>query len=380
MGLFKKKKTEQQLYWENNKEEQKQIEESGNVKLSVYNQKTSQMDVSTSIDEIISLKEVCIPILDWFAILDKRDCPYHLIGGAEKVRNIFFTRYNSAIVSANKHSSNDFISARDYLCKEAENYDLCLSELSRQSGNDHFYGTPQRWIKTVSHFYNENRAIDLLNIYVECGMPYNIAFSKNSDIIDSYMPFQKGTNESDIYNTYSLAVSNRHYLAYMPLKEVSKTIHELNITNDETVHHCIWGTTLYEEITIRRDITYSGIRWSNGLLRAGTINAIGNAIRDFVVQDIGHLFITNKRIIFVGKERNITKAIKIKDVLVYNLYKDGVLISQANKKGILFKFTQEIDFKSFSIDDGLNEFVIVLNRIISGTEKENLEKKSISKD
>jgi hypothetical protein len=76
-----------------------------------------------------------------------------------------------------------------------------------------------------------------------------------------------------------------------------------------------------------------------------------------------------------------TKSINIKDVLFYNLYKDGVLINQANKKAILFKFDSTIDYEIYSIGDGLNEFVIILNRILNGTEKENLtnENKNQSK-
>jgi hypothetical protein len=115
------------------------------------------------------------------------------------------------------------------------------------------------------------------------------------------------------------------------------------------------------------------MRWSNGLLRAGTISAIGNEIRDFAPKDIGRLFITNKRIIFVGQQENIIKGIKINDVFTYNLYQNGVLISQVNKKGILFKFSQDADYEIWSIGDSLNEFVIVLNRILNGNENENLE-------
>jgi hypothetical protein len=376
MGIFGKllgkKQSEKELYWEINKEELKQIEESGNLKLSTLNESSSKIDISTNIHDIVSLKDICIPILEWFSILDEKECPYHLIGGVESFKNNFLSRYNTAIISISKSSNDDFINARNALCKEASNYNLSLSELSIQSQNGHFYGTSQSWINKVKQMFNENISMPLVDIYVACGLPNYIIHSKNKEI-DSNLPFSKESKEYDIFRTYQWAINKRYSLQNKPLMEIDKTRYNLNIPSSEIIYHRINVTTLYEERVIRHNITYSGMRWSNGLLRAGTISAIGNEIKDFVAQDIGHLFITDKRIIFIGAQKNITKAVNIKDVLLYNLYKDGVLIHQTNKKAILFKFDTTIDYGIYSIGDGLNVFIIVLNRILNCTEKENLD-------
>lgn len=73
---------------------------------------------------------------------------------------------------------------------------------------------------------------------------------------------------------------------------------------------------------------------------------------------------TNKRIIFIGKQNNVSKSVKITDILTSLLYKDGILISQANKKAIILKF-EEYNDDEVMVQDGINEFNIVLNRLIN---------------
>jgi hypothetical protein len=377
--LFSKKPSEQELYWKENPEELHEIEENGKTKLAALNEVSAKIESAVNIDSIISLKNICISILEWFAVLDAKECPYHMVNGADFSKKNLLIKYNSVIVSANKLSSEDFITARNSLSKDVQNYELCLSELSQQEANGIiFFGYPQRWINTVKRLFNENNSMDLSDIYVECGIPENIAFSKNIELISENMPVKKGTELYDVFFTYRRALCERFYLQNLPLNKIDVSEYNLNLS-DEIIYHRINVVTLYEEKVVRQDIIYSGLRWSNGLLRAGTISAIGHEITHFVPQDIGRLFITNKRIIFVGAQKNITKAIKIKDILLYNLYQDGVLINQANKKAILFKFDQFVDYETYQIGDGLNEFVIVLNRILNGTEKENFENENNKK-
>ena len=117
--------------------------------------------------------------------------------------------------------------------------------------------------------------------YKECGLPKRIAFSKDTNLITSNLPFIKGSNEDNIFKTYQWAVNNRNSLAKRPLAEVKKTEYNLNIPDNEIIYHRINSLSLYEERTIRHNIVYSGMRWSNGLLRAGTISAIGNEVKRF---------------------------------------------------------------------------------------------------
>jgi hypothetical protein len=94
---------------------------------------------------------------------------------------------------------------------------------------------------------------------------------------------------------------------------------------------------------------------------------MGNGKINFVPQDYGRLFITNKRLIFIGRQRNINKAITIKSIITYNLYKESVLVGLLNKKSVLFEFGGSVDFEIQDVPDGLNEFIIVLNRVIKGS-------------
>ena len=116
------------------------------------------------------------------------------------------------------------------------------------------------------------------------------------------------------------------------------------------------------------NLTYSGVRWSYGVLRAGTYNVVGGDAVNFSPTDIGRLFLTNKRILFIGAQRNVTKAIKIDAIIYYNLYKNGVIIHQANRKAILFEFDQTVDVGTYDQPDGINDFVSVITRIIDHTE------------
>lgn len=377
LNIFGKKQSEQELYWEKNPDELHQIEESGKLKLSELNALSSKIETSIDVNDIVEIKDSCLPILDWFAILDKRQCPYHINDGAETFKVNLLKRCNIAIVNANKTKSEDFFNARDSLCKDVDNYELCLKDIAFQARKSEFYGTPKRWIDIAKNMFYQNQSKSLLSTYIECGLPEKIAYSKDSNLISSSTPFEKGSNDESIFKTYVFAVKERYNLQFYPLLQIENKEYNLNLPTNEIIYHRINLTTLYEEKVVRYNVSYSGIRWTNGLLRAGTISAISNEIKDFTPQDIGRLFITNKRIIFVGAQRNITKAINIKDVILYNLYQDGILINQVNKKAILFKFDQTVDYGIYSIGDGLNEFIITLNRIISGTENDDLEKNEL---
>ncbi len=233
----------------------------------------------------------------------------------------------------------------------------------------------QRWLQKVEAMFRENKVLSFLDIYVECGMPKEIAYCKNSDTIGQVFPFDKNETRHDGYFTflaYQWAVSERHRLLYEKLSVVDAERYGLNLHDNEVIYHRINTVTLLQEKTVRYNVIYSGIRWQSGMLRAGAMSMIGNEITRFTPVDIGRLFITGERILFVGKQNNVTKAIPIKDVLYYNLYQDGVLVNVPNRKPILFKFEVGYIPELAAAGDGVNEFIIVLNRIISGTENENL--------
>lgn len=233
----------------------------------------------------------------------------------------------------------------------------------------------KQWLKKVEAIFRENRALSFSDVYVECGMPREVAYSKNSDAIEQAYPFDKDETAHDgydVFTSYQWAIAERYRLKQDALVPIDEKQYGLNLQKDEVIYHRINSVILHQEKTTRYNIAYSGIRWQSGLLRAGSMSVIGSEITRFTPMDLGRLFITNQRILFIGAQKNITKSIPIKSVLYYNLYQDGVLVNIPNRKPLLFKFETGYDPEILHVHDGLNEFAIVLNRIISGTENETI--------
>lgn len=92
--------------------------------------------------------------------------------------------------------------------------------------------------------------------------------------------------------------------------------------------------------------------------------------------DAGCLIITDHRIFFSGDQRGVTKSVLIKDVLHYNLYQDGVLVNVPNCSPILLQFRTGYNAETLSVEDGLNEFVLVLGRVVAGTQNDDVQPKA----
>lgn len=229
-----------------------------------------------------------------------------------------------------------------------------------------------RWEQTVGRLFRENYAMELRDVYVKCGMPYEIAYSKDSELIQQYIPFEKGSVYDNIINTYALAISRRYDLINFPLIEIPAKNYGLSLKNSEHIYHRINSVGLFQEKTTKVNFVYSGMRWQSGFLRTGTMNVIGNEITRFVQLDIGRLIFTNKRLIYIGAQKNVTKDVPLANILYTTIYKDGVMVHQANKKPVLFKFSNYKEFEIFQIDDGLFEFMTVLERLKSHTEMQDL--------
>lgn len=229
-----------------------------------------------------------------------------------------------------------------------------------------------RFLQTVGSLFRENCSMPFDEIYEKCGMPHDIAFSHNPQLIREHIPFEKGTDGFNVFETYAMAIDKRDRLKNSPLLELPSDILNLNLNKDEKVYHVIYGLVLYQEKSSISNITYAGVRWTSGPLRTGSMNVITNEINYFAPLDSGKLVFTNNRLIFIGKQKNITKQIKIVDILYHNLYQDGVMVHVPNRKPLLFKFLDNKDFEIYEISDGINEFTIVFNRIVNGNYLENL--------
>jgi predicted transcriptional regulator len=231
-----------------------------------------------------------------------------------------------------------------------------------KSGQTPEHAESERYLGIVQKIFDNGGAMPLGDLYKHLGLEGGV----------NGTPFQKESVEHDRFLTTALAIADRYQLLHKPLNKLDPDEYNLNLNNGETLYHRINSTILSEEQTIRRDIAYSGARLSKGLLRAGTLSYVSNDVKDFKALDVGWLFISNKRIIFVGKERNVTKTWPLTSILTYHLYRDGIIIRPANKKAQLFKFH---DFNDpLIVQDGLFEFTVVLDRILEGTQDDDLLK------
>ncbi|MGN0234043.1 MAG: DNA translocase FtsK [Bacteroidaceae bacterium] len=224
----------------------------------------------------------------------------------------------------------------------------------------------QKYLQTAGFLFTHNMIMPLTQIYEKCGMPHEIACSHDSNKIKEHIPFEKGSDGYNVFQTYALAVNNRDMLKNSPLMEHPNDVLNLNLHNNEKIYHVIYGVVLHQEKTTVANIVYSGVKWTSGPLRTGTLNVIANESTHFSPIDIGHLVFTNERLIFVGRQKNVTKQIKLSDILYNNLYQDGVMVHIPNRKPLLFKFPDNKDFEIFQISDGINEFTIVFDRLVKG--------------
>ena len=229
------------------------------------------------------------------------------------------------------------------------------------------------WLKTLGSLFFQNKALTIQQAYEACKMPNTgTSASENKDEKEFSIPFEKGTDGYNVVTSYAFALSRRYDLLYQPIN-ICSLPNDINTKNGEIILNRIYGVTLYLEKTSSVSIAHSGLRWQNGPLRTGFINAIGNEITRFSPTDIGTIYVTNKRIVFVGKQKFVTKDVNIDNIIYVNLYQDGVMINQANRKPLLFKFDNKDDLEIYEKADGMNLFMISLQRAQAGDYMENKE-------
>lgn len=241
-----------------------------------------------------------------------------------------------------------------------------ISQKEFEQAEAQFSPEQLKFLKTAGFLFNHNMIMPLTQIYEKCGMPHDIAFSRDADLVQKHIPFEKGSDGYNVFQTYALAVNKRDILKNSPLNEHPNDVLNLNLHNKEKIYHVIYGVILHQEKKTVTNIAYSGVKWTSGPLRAGTLSVVANESTHFAPMDIGHLVFTNERLIFVGKQKNVTKQIKLSDILYNNLYQDGVMVHIPNRKPLLFKFPDNKDFEIFEITDGINEFTIVFDRLVRG--------------
>lgn len=169
----------------------------------------------------------------------------------------------------------------------------------------------------------------------------------------------------DLVLTYWSALRERNDLLYNSIEPIDSSKYNLNLNNNEQLMYRINATEWCEEKTIKTNVSYSGVKWNMGPIRSGSLSFVSSDIKSFSILDIGRLFITNKRLLFIGKQKNISKSINIESIATYFAYQDGILLVIPNRKNILLKFKEFNPVKDGILNDGVNHFFLVMNKFIS---------------
>lgn len=246
---------------------------------------------------------------------------------------------------------------------------------SKQAEQAQAQFTPEqlKFLQTVGGAYKRNEVKSRNDLLEECGIPHDVVYGRDYSLIEAAIPFIKNTNDHNVFTTYLNTVAKRHDLTYRQIIPLSGETLGVNLHKSEHgIYQAIYGVVLYQEKTTVTNIAYSGCVWRSGPLRSGNLSVISNEITRFSPVDAGKIFITNERIIFIGKQKNVTKQIKIDEILSFNLYQDGILVNIPNKKPLLFKFLENKDFEIFEISDQLNQFIITMSRMMAGNYEQDL--------
>jgi hypothetical protein len=157
----------------------------------------------------------------------------------------------------------------------------------------------------------------------------NEQFSLN-DIISQIFK-TKDEKIQELLTTYIIVLSHREE-AEQPTYECKSedSIKDINLFNDELMVK-EWNVEWKEEKTVTTGITYGGVRMSGkGAFKGvfGHTNLIKHTKTDFQTVSHGILYLTSKRLIFVGK--NKTKTIRLDRVLNVEVFQDSVFINKEN--------------------------------------------------
>jgi len=234
-------------------------------------------------------------------------------------------------------------------------------------------------IQSAKKMFDSGEAVDFLDVYIRAGVPEEVAYSKDAELISSFVGFES-ERAKDLFNTYCFALTDRFELQNRKLEKIEDAFekHKIVLNKGEILYKSFNGIYCFQEKTIRKNVSYSGMRYGYGPFRAGNLSYSIQDIKTLQVEDLGMLLLTSKRVIFTGKRKNFSLSMTIGNILDYYLYKDAVLLCRNNMKNVLFRESQ-IDNHSHPNDEGftfLNDFPIqfisIIGRIANQTENQDI--------
>ena len=200
--------------------------------------------------------------------------------------------------------------------------------------------------------------------------------------IDNYDTEPEGSKKlraGDYLSDLLWSLAMRYDAQYRILPETNEdeamTKYGLNIQEDEVIYERIKQVDWYEEKSVTTSYSYGGFQYrlsmGKGLsYRMGNLKVSPNKTDQFLIVDRGYLYLTNKRLIFVGEEKHVNKTIKMDDILEFDIFNDGILIGKSNGKKPLIVFSEWVRKPRTEPvkRDHLNIVTRLLDRVLSNTQ------------
>lgn len=179
-----------------------------------------------------------------------------------------------------------------------------------------------------------------------------------------------------IFDLIVLTLSFRHEAATNESIEVmdSEEVEDkygINLFKDEVLVKVFRKMCWKEEKTRTTGVSYSGVRMQGkGAFKAvfGSMSVVPHTVTSYEVIDYGDLFLTNKRVIFIGDE-NKNRSIRLDRILNVDLYQDGVLLGKENGTSPLLHWPdwvqqpEHLRWSQWKRREA-GEFSILLNRVM----------------
>jgi hypothetical protein len=230
--------------------------------------------------------------------------------------------------------------------------------------------------------YDENKALPYKEIQREIEIPKNILAAGIPEF-NAYLGIHEDDLTAEFIRAYMLDISHRHTLQFKKLwlyeKQEALLKFQLNLQDNELLYEPVRRVEWYEHKAIEKIIRRHGSEWKAGSSLNSRLTESVEEIKDFQIQDIGTTFLTNQRIIFLGKHKNFVFSSTLNNLISIRLYKQGVMLSFHDGKVALLKFHEKDNSNPNENDyilltnDGLNNFIRIIGRILSKTQDQDTE-------
>ena len=247
-------------------------------------------------------------------------------------------------------------------------------------------------VKKLEELYENNQSIPWvgeITLYQEMFgdlSKFNVDEFEKAVGISGHVDEPEGSQKSiagEYLTMLAADLAQRYTSQYSQLQAIGEneamTEYGINIHNDEFIHDSIKRVDWFEEKSITTSYNYGGFQYKlgsgNGFsYRMGNLSVFPNTTQQFVLIDRGTLYISNKRIIFVGSEKRVNKSIDLDDILEFSIFRDGILVGKSNGKKPLIKFPEWIikPNKAPNKRDHINRIVRVLDRVLRKNQNQTL--------